>query len=303
MVGGAAVFERQAYFIERQLDQLQLSAFPDKSEREEFHASAMRGRKGMPWKPMAKGVVQSLMTDVYKVIDTAHDPGLCLFAVAVDKTFLVPDFPRAMSEALRAKKEAESALQSESGPADMKRQRRESLSEAKREIHRLTSAIICTAFERVCTQFEFFLRRFYADRPENEQRGVMILDHASYERDLGALIESFRKIGTGATKIHNIIDAPFFASSSSTRLLQVADFVSYAVYRRYEAADTRYFDLIAHRFDKDAGICHGLAHLSAASNCMCPACLTRRIGRAALRESTAKGSSGHPEESGVRPDS
>ena len=110
----------------------------------------------------------------------------------------------------------------------------------------------------------------------------MVFDHASYEKDLKFLMEQFHSYGTRFTSIYNIVEAPFCVDSASTRLLQVADFVSYAMYRRYETGDARYIDLINHRFDELDGVCHGLAHATSNSTCMCPACLSRRVAKKRL---------------------
>ena len=46
---------------------------------------------------------------------------------------------------------------------------------------------------------------------------------------------------------------------------------------RYESRDTRLFDQIIGKFDKEADKLHGLVHRQTVDlDCMCPACLTRR---------------------------
>jgi len=80
----------------------------------------------------------------------------------------------------------------------------------------------------------------------------------------------------GALK--NIADTPFFVDSRASRLVQIADHVAYAVFRRYNAGDARYFDIIGHRFDADDNVIHGLAHKHVERYaCTCPACLSRRL--------------------------
>lgn len=63
--------------------------------------------------------------------------------------------------------------------------------------------------------------------------------------------------------------------------VQLADHIAYAVFRRYEAKDTNYFDVFAHRFDRVGSVIHGLRHIEAgvANSCLCPACLTRVASR------------------------
>ena len=55
-----------------------------------------------------------------------------------------------------------------------------------------------------------------------------------------------------------------------------ADLVAWAVWRRYEFQDTRYFDKIVSRFDTEGGEFHGLVHFGPKDeNCHCPACFSR----------------------------
>lgn len=71
-------------------------------------------------------------------------------------------------------------------------------------------------------------------------------------------------------------------------LFQVADHIAYAVFRRYNTADTKYFDIISSRFDSSTGIIHGLAHLQKVDPlCMCPGCLSRRTPQIRLHEGQA----------------
>ena len=53
-------------------------------------------------------------------------------------------------------------------------------------------------------------------------------------------------------------------------MIQLADHIAYAVFRRYESGDTQYLDLIAGKFDEKDGIVHGLAHKEPSNrHCMC----------------------------------
>ena len=94
------------------------------------------------------------------------------------------------------------------------------------------------------------------------------------------LARQFRKLGTTWDVIRRIVDGPLFVSSRSFRCVQLADHVAYAVFRRYEAKDTNYFDVFAHRFDRRGGVIHGLRHVEAdVANCLCPSCLSRAAVR------------------------
>lgn len=131
------------------------------------------------------------------------------------------------------------------------------------------------AFEDLCSRFDRFLSNLQQEG--NRQRGLIILDETSHETILLALAKNFRSVGTKWGNIRQLADTPLFAASTSSRLIQIADHVAYATFRRYEGGDTSYFDIFVHRFYAHNGIVHGLCHKTMTDfNCMCPACLSRR---------------------------
>lgn len=134
-----------------------------------------------------------------------------------------------------------------------------------------------SCFEELCNRFDSFLQRLY--REGEPQRGLMIFDRAGYANQLEQLRHQFFTVGTRVRRLVNLPEIPLFTDSHLSRMLQIADFCSYAVFRRYEAGDIRYFDMIANRFDQSEGIIHGLIHrisVQPRAPCMCPACLSRR---------------------------
>jgi hypothetical protein len=139
----------------------------------------------------------------------------------------------------------------------------------------LHSDLVELAFEELCNRFDRYLNRLRGEG--DRQRGLIILDESSYETTLQSLAINFRHFGTKWGVIRNLADTPLFVNSKASRILQLADHVAYAVFRRYNAGDTQYFDIIASRFDSAGGVIHGLSHRHALPQpCMCPACLTRR---------------------------
>ncbi len=131
------------------------------------------------------------------------------------------------------------------------------------------------AFEDLCKRFDLFLQRLRAEG--NTQRGLVILDKSTYETTLQQMAVRFRTLGTQWGVIQNLADTPLFVNSQASRMIQLADHVAYAVFRRYESGDTQYLDLIASKFDEKDGIVHGLAHKERSHrHCMCFACLSRR---------------------------
>jgi Protein of unknown function (DUF3800) len=130
------------------------------------------------------------------------------------------------------------------------------------------------AFEDLCSRFDRFLDRLRGTG--DRQRGLLVLDETTYETSLQKLALDFRALGTRWGVIHNLVEAPLFVSSHVSRCVQLADHIAYAVFRRYNAGDTNYFDIIASKFDAVEGVMHGLCHKQRVTpKCFCVACLSR----------------------------
>lgn len=128
------------------------------------------------------------------------------------------------------------------------------------------------AFEQICSRFDLYLKRLH--RQGNTQRGLIILDKSSQETRLQALASEFMKVGLRWGDVtHNIADVPLFVDSRATRLIQYADLVAYAMWRKFERGDSEFFDAIANSFDSEGGIVHGLHHYkSRDAECDCHGC-------------------------------
>jgi len=131
------------------------------------------------------------------------------------------------------------------------------------------------AFEDICSRFDIYLRRLRG--AGEQQRGLLILDESTHETTLQAMARNFRTLGTRWGVIRSLADTPFFVNSRASRVVQLADHVAYAVFRRYNAHDAQYFDVMASKLDCVDGVVHGLVHKRLNNpNCMCVACLSRR---------------------------
>ena len=131
------------------------------------------------------------------------------------------------------------------------------------------------AFEEICNRFDLFLKRQWK-KEEKQHRGLVVMDHSQYEGTLQRLARSFRDKGTRWGELKNLSEVPLFVDSTASRLIQIADLLAWAVWRRYEYSDSRYFDKIVGKFDKEGGVMHGLVHRKPLSEeCHCPSCLTR----------------------------
>ena len=72
-------------------------------------------------------------------------------------------------------------------------------------------------------------------------------------------------------------EVPLFVDSTTSRLVQLADFVAYWVFRAYERNDSSMLDILLPTFDRSDGVRHGLVHLTEGyRECDCPACRSRR---------------------------
>ena len=137
------------------------------------------------------------------------------------------------------------------------------------------------AFEQICNRFNLFLQRIYhrsGRKEEGKHRGLVVMDKSNYESALQSLARSFRVQGTRWGGLRNMAEVPLFVDSQASRIIQIADLVAWAVRRRYDLHDTRYFDKIVSRFDSEGGVLHGLVHFGPRDEeCHCPACLSRTV--------------------------
>jgi hypothetical protein len=224
VLGGVAVFEREVYWINEQINAIAGKHFP--LTEIEFHTQAIASHREEPWHSCPTAQRNQVIDELCSTISSRH---VTLFGIAVEKA--------------------------------------------------TTGDPIARAFEEICNRCDLFLRRLHARG--DTQRALIIFDESRYENSLQTLLAEYRSLGTryGGT-VKNFADVPFFANSKATRLLQLADLVAYAVFRRYERGDTRLLDKIIAKFDTEDGVIHGLVHLSRFSGtCTCPACLTRRPPR------------------------
>jgi hypothetical protein len=115
------------------------------------------------------------------------------------------------------------------------------------------------AFEGLCTMFNYFLKRIQR-HTGNVLRGIVVLDESrpSLSKQIRTLLAKFQASGTRWATMTNLIETAFFFDSRNSRLMQVADFTSYAVYRWYEAGDDTYLRIINHKFDRERARVHGL---------------------------------------------
>nr|WP_161962425.1 DUF3800 domain-containing protein [Nocardioides speluncae] len=136
------------------------------------------------------------------------------------------------------------------------------------------------AYEVLLNKFDVMLKRRAAAGHAN--RGLVIHDRRVVaERDIQSWTSEWRKAAGNIGQLMNLADVPLFADSRATRLLQIADIVSYALFRRYApGAPGRAFMKLWPLFHAEDGAVHGLVHYTPSfgqATCDCEACRGRLI--------------------------
>ncbi|MBI5153659.1 DUF3800 domain-containing protein [Candidatus Poribacteria bacterium] len=133
------------------------------------------------------------------------------------------------------------------------------------------------AFEQLANRFDLLLRRKFLKG--HNQKGLLIVDEDAYERRFQKLAIDFRTRGHRWGVLRGMVEVPLFVDSRASRLVQLADLVSYSLFRYYQGGDHRFLGIIQQRFDSLAGVVHGLVHFAPKGDhavCPCPACARRR---------------------------
>lgn len=116
--------------------------------------------------------------------------------------------------------------------------------------------IVSECFEQIASRFDMFLSRKNAEG--DKQRGIAIFDKSSTEKSIQAMARQFRNDGHSYGKLRNFSEVPLFLDSKASRLIQLADLVSFAIYRYYAHQDDQFYRIIQNSFDTNNGHKHGL---------------------------------------------
>lgn len=153
------------------------------------------------------------------------------------------------------------------------------------------------AYEVLLNKFDVMLKRRRV-KENLPNRGLVIHDRRVVaERDIQQWTSEWREAAGTIGQLRNLADVPLFTDSRATRLLQVADLVSYALFRRYnpDASDPSYLNRIWCRFDDDNGVVHGCVHYTpsyGSGRCECVPCRDRLIAEADRRGAAKPSGSG-----------
>ena len=92
------------------------------------------------------------------------------------------------------------------------------------------------AFEEISNRFNLYLQRLNNANPsEHSQRGLIVMDETEREGRLQSLARHFRVNGAKWGHFRNLAEVPLFVDSRASRLVQMADLVAYATWRKYES--------------------------------------------------------------------
>jgi hypothetical protein len=137
------------------------------------------------------------------------------------------------------------------------------------------------AYDHALHRFAEMLVRMSDDTGVTE-RGLVLHDRRDSVDNRGAerrIQQAAAKALRGGTKLDRLIQVPVFTDSHASRLVQVADFVSYALWRHYQTpADETYSRSVWPLVDVDAkNEMSGLIHVTPKfGHCHCPPCDSRR---------------------------
>lgn len=132
----------------------------------------------------------------------------------------------------------------------------------KRDAHS-KNEIIDLAFTQLITRFDHFVNR--RNLAGHRNVGILVFDKSAYENKIQKLSLHFRDNGHSWGNLKYIVEVPLFVDSRASRLIQLADILAYAVFRKFERNDNSLFSIIENRFDMDhpQGKQHGLYYCKA----------------------------------------
>ena len=110
-------------------------------------------------------------------------------------------------------------------------------------------------FLQLATRFDYYLERL---QTKYQARGMMLFDKSGHEVAIQNKTTKYRNTGHDWGRLKHFAEVPAFIDSKSSRLIQLADLVAYAIFRKYSRDDDRFFSIIKSRFDSDQGQQHGL---------------------------------------------
>lgn len=113
------------------------------------------------------------------------------------------------------------------------------------------------AFEQLATRFDYYLGRI-GYRQKDRQTGMILFDKSAHEITIQSAAAMYRNEGHQWGQLKYFAEVPAFIDSRSSRLIQLADIVAYAINRKMARNDEEFYKIIESRFDSADGKIHGL---------------------------------------------
>lgn len=258
VLGGLAIHERDTRRLQTDLDNLvvrHLGSRPPNLDEFELHAAEMRNAK----KPRADAKGQGVAS-IWA--SRPRDMRLALLSEAYD---LIAGF-----------KPSDERLPVALFGVVLDRNFRPDWSQIERERY---------GYEVLLNRFDVMLKTTRVRR-NLPNLGLVIHDkRVVAERDIQSWTSEWRVAAGNIGRIRNLADVPLFADSRATRLLQVADLVSYSIFRRFNPDIEREssFEKIWPKFHQEKGQVHGCIHFSPSYGqgaCNCEPCAARLVAEA-----------------------
>lgn len=127
--------------------------------------------------------------------------------------------------------------------------------------------------EDMCIRINNFMKRQLIQG--HPTKGLLIIDQA-HQTHYRKIVSELQRTGSKQGILGHIVDIPYFAGRKDTRMLQLADFINYALFRYYEKNEWTYIRKILPRFDKrnSKHPPDGLKHITK-NKCYCESCKWR----------------------------
>lgn len=100
-------------------------------------------------------------------------------------------------------------------------------------------------FEQATSRFDHFLNRINCKKGRTlKEKGILIVDRAKKELEVQRFALGFKHQGYTWGKLKNMAEVPLFLDSKSSRLIQLADLIAFAIYRYFQYGDALYYNTL-----------------------------------------------------------
>lgn len=115
----------------------------------------------------------------------------------------------------------------------------------------VTRGVRVVAVLQLCQRFNSYLTRVGAYIKKTHCPGMFICDEHAAKGQIQSLMSVIHSGGIPKQLRDNLVETAFFVESHESRLLQVADLLCHTVYRFVANRDSRFFQLVERKIDRD----------------------------------------------------